>query len=60
MLTAAVLGRTGIGIDRSGGYCRAARWRTRDPGERARVIGAPKPPPAADGQGELFDPLEAL
>jgi DNA modification methylase len=60
MLTAAVLGRIGIGIDRSGGYCRAARWRTRDPGERARVIGAPKPPPAADGQGELFDPLEAL
>ena len=58
MLAASVLGRTGIGIDRSGAYCRAARWRTRDPGERARVIGAPKPPPVADGQGELFDPLE--
>ena len=60
MLAASVLGRTGIGINRSAAYCRAARWRTRDPGERARVIGAPKPPPVADGQGELFDPLEAL
>lgn len=60
MLAASVLGRTGIGIDRSGDYCRAAQWRIRDPGERSRVIGAPKPPPVADGQGELFDPLEAL
>lgn len=59
-LAAAAYGRIGITLDLSADYCRIARWRTRDPAERSRVIGAPKPPPVADGQGELFDPIEAL
>lgn len=37
-LVASVLGRTGITVDRSLDYCRLAAWRTRDPGERARVL----------------------
>ena len=53
-LAASVLGRTGITIDRSRDYCRLAAWRTRDPGERCRVIGAPKPPPVAVGQEALW------
>ena len=59
MLTASVLGRIGIGIDRSGDYCRLARWRCSDPAERARALGVPKPPPVPEGQGSLFDELEA-
>jgi len=57
-LVADVFGRTGITFDRSADYCRLARWRTRDPGERARALGVPKPPPVPDGQVSLFD-LEA-
>jgi DNA modification methylase len=53
-LVASVLGRTGISFDLSHDYSRLARWRTQDPGERCRVIGAPKPPPVADGQDALF------
>ena len=59
MLTASVLGRIGIGVDRSADYCRLARWRTSDPAERARALGVPKPPPVPEGQGSLFDELEA-
>jgi len=54
-LVADVLGRTGITVDRSADYCRLARWRTRDPGERARALGVPKPPPVPEGQASLFD-----
>ena len=54
-LVAASLGRAGITVDRSGDYCRLARWRTADPGERARVLGVPRPPPVPDGQASLFD-----
>jgi len=54
-LVASVLGRTGITLDRSADYCRLARWRTTDPGERARALGVPKPPPVMDGQDSLFD-----
>ena len=57
-LVADVLGRIGIVSDRSADYCRLARWRTSDPGERARALGVPKPPPVPDGQDSLFD-LEA-
>ena len=53
-LVASVLGRTGITVDRSADYCRLAKWRTQDPGERCRVIGAPKPPPVPEGQDALF------
>jgi DNA modification methylase len=53
-LVADALGRTGISCDRSADYCRAARWRTTDPGERAKALQVPKPPPVADGQDSLF------
>ena len=53
-LVASVYGRTGISMDRCADYCRLAAWRTPDPGERCRVIGAPKPPPVAEGQAALF------
>jgi hypothetical protein len=56
-LTAAMLGRTGITVDRSADYCRLAAWRTADPAERARALGVPKPPPVIDGQGSLFDEI---
>lgn len=58
-LVAASLGRIGITVDRSADYCRLAQWRTSDPGERARALGVPKPPPVPEGQGSLFDTLEA-
>ena len=58
MLVASVHGRTGIGVDRSADYCRLAQWRTADPGERARALGVPKPPPVPEGQGSLFDARE--
>jgi site-specific DNA-methyltransferase (cytosine-N4-specific) len=54
-LVADVLGRRGISVDRSADYCRLARWRTTDPGERARVLGKPKPSKPMDGQGDLFE-----
>ena len=39
-LVAAMEGRIGISVDRSWDYCdRLARWRTRDPKERARAAG---------------------
>ena len=47
-------GRLGITFDLSGDYCRLARWRTRDPAERAKALQVPKPPPVPDGQGDLF------
>ena len=45
-------------IVRSAGYCRLAAWRTADPGERARALGVPKPPPVPEGQLSFSD-LEA-
>jgi uncharacterized protein YlxP (DUF503 family) len=53
-LVAAMHGRTGISVDRSADYCRLARWRVADPGERAKAMGVPKPPPVPDGQEALF------
>jgi DNA modification methylase len=57
-LVADVLGRDGYSFDVSADYCRLARWRCSDPGERARALGVPKPPPVPEGQRPLFD-LEA-
>lgn len=57
-LVADALGRAGITVDRSADYCRLARWRTTDPGERARALGVPKPPPVPENQGSLFDDLK--
>jgi hypothetical protein len=57
-LVADVHGRHGISIDLSADYCRLARWRVADPGERARALQVPKPPPVPSGQ-QSFDDLEA-
>ena len=54
-LVAAAYGRTGISVDMSGDYSRLARWRITDPGERAKALQVPKPPPVPDGQVSLFD-----
>lgn len=57
-LVASVLGRHGIGVDRSADYCRLARWRTQDPGQLAKAMRVPAPPPVAAGQGDLLAGLE--
>jgi DNA modification methylase len=54
-LVADALGRIGISVDRSADYCRLAQWRTTDPGERAKALQVPKPPPVIDGQESLFE-----
>lgn len=55
-LVASVHGRIGISVDMSADYCRlAAKWRTVDPGERARALGVPKPPPVSPDQLPLFE-----
>ncbi len=54
-LVASCHGRTGISVDRSHDYSRLSRWRTRDPAERARVLGVGKPPVQVDGQLGMFD-----
>jgi hypothetical protein len=59
MLVASTHGRVGVGVDLSADYCRLARWRVRDPGERARARDMPKPPPIPAGMEPLFD-MEAL
>jgi DNA modification methylase len=53
-LVADVLGRDGIGVDASHDYCRLARWRAADPGQRARAMRVPPPPQQLPGQAELF------
>ena len=54
-LVASVFGRTGVSVDRSADYCRLAAWRTADPGQRAKAAGKPKPKPAPQAGGTLFD-----
>jgi DNA modification methylase len=53
-LVADALGRDGLSFDRSADYGRLAKWRTTDPGERAKALQVPKPPPVMDGQDALF------
>jgi DNA modification methylase len=53
-LVATCYGRHGISVDLSADYCRLARWRTTDPGERARVLQVPKPEPVPEAQMDLF------
>jgi hypothetical protein len=55
LLVASALGRIGIGVDRSMDYARIAKWRTTDPGERAKALEVPKPPKQVDGQDALFE-----
>jgi hypothetical protein len=54
-LVADVLGRHGISVDMSADYCRLARWRTTDPGQRAKAARVEKPPVESVGQLDLFD-----
>lgn len=54
-LVAMALGRHGISVDRSADYCRLARWRTTDPGQLARAMRVPAPPPVQPAQAALFD-----
>lgn len=56
-LVASALGRTGISVDLSHDYSRLARWRTTDPGERAKALRVDKPPAQVDGQQDLFAEL---
>ena len=58
-LVASVLGRHGIGVDMSFDYSRLAKWRTQDPGERAKAMQVDKPPTEVDGQGDLFGEMSA-
>ncbi len=58
-LVASSYGRVGISVDLSADYCRLARWRTSDPGERARVLGVEKPPVQVDGQLGMFEGMGA-
>lgn len=53
-LVASMLGRTGITVDASADYCRLARWRCSDPGERAKALQVDKPPTETAGQAALF------
>jgi hypothetical protein len=48
-LVADALGRRGIGLDMSADYCRLARWRTTDSGQRAAAMQVEKPPPVPAG-----------
>lgn len=59
-MVAASLGRIGISVDYSHSYSRFARWRTRDPGERAKAMGVPKPPPPPDIRQEALFDMEDL
>ena len=54
-LVARALGRRAHLVDLSADYCRLARWRVTDPGERARALEVPKPPPPPAGVDALFD-----
>lgn len=53
-LAARALGRRAISVDMSADYCRLASWRCSDPGELARAMGVPKPPPVPENQPDLF------
>jgi DNA modification methylase len=54
-LMARVLGRRAHHVDLSADYCRLARWRVTDPGERARAMQVDKPAPPPAGVDALFD-----
>jgi DNA modification methylase len=49
-LVASALGRHGISVDMSNDYSHLARWRTTDPGERAKAMRVDKPAPVSDDQ----------
>jgi hypothetical protein len=39
----------------SADYCRLARWRTTDPGQRAKAMRVDKPEPVAEAQLSLLE-----
>lgn len=53
-LTAAVLGRLGVGLDLSRDYCDVADWRVNDPAERARAMDVARPEPAPADHADLL------
>lgn len=53
-LVADALGRRGVSVDMSADYCRLARWRTTDPGQRAAAMQVGKAPIQHAGQLDLF------
>ena len=53
-MVASALGRHGISVDMSGDYSRLARWRTTDPGERAKAACVDRPPPVPEGMSGLW------
>jgi site-specific DNA-methyltransferase (cytosine-N4-specific) len=56
-MVAKALGRVGVSVDRSGDYCRIARWRTNDRDQLAKVLRLPKVPQEPAEQGSLLDLL---
>jgi hypothetical protein len=54
-LVAGALGRHAHHVDLSLDYCRLARWRVTNPGERARALQVERPPVVPDGVDTLFD-----
>jgi site-specific DNA-methyltransferase (cytosine-N4-specific) len=54
-MVAEALGRRGVSVEMSADYQRIARWRTNDPGERAKALGVAKPALQLDGQSDLFE-----
>jgi DNA modification methylase len=57
-LVAEAEGRQSHYVDLSGDYCRLAKWRITDPGERARARQVEKPPVEIEGQDDLLSLLE--
>ena len=57
-MVAKALGRHGIGVDRSGDYCRLAQWRVGDPAQLAKVRG--DRPPQRQIEGQLGLDFEGL
>jgi hypothetical protein len=54
-VAARALGRDADLVDLSADYCRLARWRVTDPGERARALQVEKPKPVPVNADALFD-----
>ena len=57
-LVASVLGCHGHSVDLSADYCRLARWRVTDPGQRAAAAQVEAVDPVSDDQPDIFDVLD--
>jgi len=56
-LVASVLGCHGHSVDLSADYCRLARWRVTDPGQRAAAAQVEAADPVPDDQPDLFEEM---